>query len=206
VFVFAAPSSAAGVVGLTLGLLELALAVVALRHLFRYGRRFPWLALLGLFFVARGADRIYAVFASGEDVGVLLALDALAVAVLLLLLARLDVTVRGLQRAEEEADWNRSEYERALRDYRSLVRHRLANPLTVLRGGIETLAARDAELASTAREELVDVLRSELERLEATALEPSPIAPEEAELRPVPRRAPGAGAASSGAPTPSSGR
>lgn len=184
---FSAPSNASEAVGLAVGLLEVVLAVFAARELRHHGRRFPWLVLLGVFFAARGCYRIYVAFSAAESESVLLGFDALAVAVLLLLILRLEDTISGLRRAEDAADWSRGEYERALGHYRSLVRHRLANPLTVLRGAAETLARREPELAPGERARLLGLLRTELDRLEATALEPVPVSEEERELDPEPR-------------------
>jgi len=76
------------------------------------------------------------------------------------------------------------EYERALRDYRSLARHRLANPLTVIRGGLETL--RTQKLSRRQRDELIEVIAQEAARLESVALDPSANGDEERGLRPDP--------------------
>ena len=76
------------------------------------------------------------------------------------------------------------EYERALRDYRALARHRLANPLTVIRGGLETL--RTQKLSRRQRDELIEVIAVEAARLESVALDPRANGDEERELRPAP--------------------
>jgi signal transduction histidine kinase len=76
------------------------------------------------------------------------------------------------------------EYERALRDYRSLARHRLANPLTVIRGGLETL--RSQKLSRRQRDELIEAIAIEAARLESVALDPRANGDEERELRPEP--------------------
>ncbi|HET7572911.1 MAG TPA: hypothetical protein VFJ77_09640 [Gaiellaceae bacterium] len=186
----AAPANAGEAVGLAVGLLQVILAVVAMRGLVEHRRRFPWLMLLGVFFAARGVDRILLAFRAGDNANVNLATDGLTVVILVLLILRLDDTVDGLRRAEDAAVWNRGEYERALADYRTLVRHRLANPLTILRGAVETLASRDRELAPEDRTRVLSVLRGELDRLEATTLEPQPDRPEERALEPAPRPRP----------------
>jgi signal transduction histidine kinase len=186
----AAPSNASEAVSLAVGLLQIVLAAVATRGLLEHGRRFPWLMLLGVFFAARGVDRIVVAFSASDNANVSLATDGLAVGVLLLLILRLDDTVGGLRRAEDVAQWNQDEYERALVDYRTLVRHRLASPLTILRGAVETLARRDQELAPHDRERLFGLLRSELDRLGSTTLDPRPERPEERVLAPEPRPEP----------------
>ena len=80
-----------------------------------------------------------------------------------------------------------AEYHRALLDYNQLVRHRIANPLTAIGGGIKTLLERDLD-RSTQRELLASMLE-ESHRLERVALGPTVIGAEEESLRPTPRRA-----------------
>ena len=174
---------AASWLNLAIGTLELALAGVVLRHIARFGRAFPWLAALMLFFLARGADRIYAAFTRDESLGIVI--DAFLVAVLLLLIVGIDRTARALQAARDEATYRRDEYERALADYQRLARHRLANPLTAIRGSIETLRAMP-ELDSETRIELLDAVRDEARRLEEIALEPTIVGDEERSLDPRP--------------------
>ena len=90
----------------------------------------------------------------------------------------------ALRSRELEAEWRQAEYERALRDYTTLVRHRLATPLTVIRGAALTLRERP-DLPEQERRRLLDLIAEQGERLERLALEPTPRA-EESELRPVP--------------------
>jgi signal transduction histidine kinase len=187
---FSAPANPHDALGFAVGLLQIALAAVAAREIVRYGRRFPWLIVLSVFFAVRGGYRIYVAFTDAESPNVTLATDVLSVLVLVLLIAGLESTVTTLRRSEDSATWSQREYERALADFRDLVRHRLANPLSVLRGSVETLAAREQELDPASRQELFGVLRSELDRLEATALDPAPAGPEELALAPEPRPGP----------------
>lgn len=168
---------------LAIGTLELVLAGVVFRHIARFGRAFPWLVALMVFFVVRGADRIYAAFAGGESLGV--TVDAFLVAVLVLLIVGIDRTTRALQAVRDEATYRRDEYNRALADYQRLARHRLANPLTAIRGSVETLREMP-ELDAKTRRELLDVVRDEARRLEEIALEPTIVSEEERGLDPRP--------------------
>lgn len=65
-----------------------------------------------------------------------------------------------------------SEYRRALRDYTQLTRHRLANPLTAITAGIETLRELDEQLEPEVREHLLDALQRTAAQLEMAVLHP----------------------------------
>jgi signal transduction histidine kinase len=174
----------AGALDLAVGSLELLLAGVVLRQIGRFGRAFPWLAALMVFFLARAADRIYAAFAQGEPLGV--AIDGLLIAVLLLFIVGLERTANALQAAQDDALHRRDEYARALRDYKQLARHRLANPLTAIRGGIQALR-EIPELDPETQQQLLDAVDKEARRLEKLALEPAVASAEEQGLEPRPR-------------------
>ncbi|HWC32521.1 MAG TPA: hypothetical protein VG709_05270 [Actinomycetota bacterium] len=167
-----------------IGCVEIVLAIVVLRHVARFARTFPWLIALMLFFVLRGADRIYAGLTERGSLGLLV--DVLVLAVLVLLLLGIEGTVGGLQAARDAAANREAEYARALADYRRLARHRLANPLTVIRGGVLTLKGKP-DLDAETRERLLDTIDQEALRLERVALEPDAESEEEAGLRPRPR-------------------
>jgi signal transduction histidine kinase len=169
---------------LVIGLLQLILVAVAARQLGRYARAFPWLVALTVFVGLRGAMRIYAAFAGSVPEPLAVSVDVLLLAVLALLIVSLDQTARGLRLAEDEALSREDEYARALVDYRRLARHRLANPLTVLRSG--TTALRSLDLDARQRNDVLDALEQASHRLEEVALEPEPLSPEERSLRPRP--------------------
>ena len=174
---------AADVVNLVLGSVEVALAIVVLRHLGRVGRAFPWLAALMAFFVLRGIDRIYAGLTESERLGIVV--DAVLVVVVFLLLFGIDKTVNALKAAQEEATYRREEYARALADYKRLARHRLANPITAIQGSISTL--RDMpDLDEQTRRALLDAAEGEARRLQAVALDPDVLSDEERMLEPRP--------------------
>jgi signal transduction histidine kinase len=169
---------------LALGSLQLVLALVVLKHLRRFGRAFPWLAALMLLFSLRAAERLWSAFSDTRQEVFGVAGDALLVAVLLLLILGLRNTVRGLELALSEADARAQEYARALHDYRTLARHRLATPLTVIRAAVRTM--RDLEPTPAERDEILEAMERATFELEHVALEPSVRRPEERALRPLP--------------------
>jgi signal transduction histidine kinase len=91
-----------------------------------------------------------------------------------------------LRLREAEAEWRAAEYERALRDYAVLIRHRLATPLTAIRGGALTLTSRE-NLPEGERRALLDLIAEQGALLEQLALDPI-TNPEEHELNPHPER------------------
>ena len=171
-------------VNIAIGCLQVLFALVVVRHVARYGRSFPWLLVLIAFFFVRGIDRIYSGLSDSERLG--LAVDVVALACVVLLIAGIDKTVRALRASQDEAALRTEEYERALADYRRLARHRLANPITAIRGSISTL--RDMpELDEAARQQLLETADSEAERLQQVALDPEITSPEERGLSPQPK-------------------
>jgi signal transduction histidine kinase len=167
------------------GVLQLSLALLVMRHLGRFGRAFPWLAALMIYFALRGLDRIaVAFFDEGAQVFDA-ATDVVLVVVIVLLIVGIERTVSGLKLALDSAELRESEYERALADYRILARHRLANPITAIVGGLATL--RDMpELDRQAREEVLAGMEEAARELGQVSLDPRPEAPEERTLRPRP--------------------
>src|SRR4051812_40200472 len=163
------------------GILQVALALVIGRRLGRLGRRFPWLAVLTLFFALRGVTRL-AETAAGHRIDRLgEPVDVLLVVALVLFIVGFDRTIRGLLLAEGAAQYREQEYERALADYRRLARHRLANPLTAIRGGVSALRTLP-DLDDERRSELLAMIEREALRLEHVALDPTVRAPEESML------------------------
>jgi signal transduction histidine kinase len=172
-------------VSLGVGILQIVLALVVARRLARFGRVFPWLGALTAYFALRGVTRILDAFAGIVVEALALPVDLLLIAVLLLLILGFDRTTRALLIAQDEARYREEEYERALTDYRRLARHRLANPLTAIKGGIAALKAFP-ELDAARRVELLDAIEAQSRRLEQVALEPEPLGPEEQGLLPRP--------------------
>lgn len=100
-----------------------------------------------------------------------------------------EVHLRGekLEQANGPVREAAAEYRRALLDYNQLVRHRIANPLTAIGGGIRTLLERELDRATQL--ELLTSMLDQAQRLERVALDPTIIGAEEGVLRPAPRRA-----------------
>ena len=171
-----------------IGCLEIVLAAAVLRHLWQFRRGFPWLVPLIAFFLLRGIDRVVVAFLVDEPATLSFVLDALLVAVLVLLVIGIDHLVSGLEIALDAAREQADEYRRALADYRTLARHRLANPMTTIIGGVHTLR----ELGTTdpgMQNELMEMIDQAARRLEQISLEPTDeLSTEERDLRPQPRR------------------
>ena len=79
-----------------------------------------------------------------------------------------------------------AEYRRALRDYTQLVRHRLANPLTAITAGVQTLLHLDTELDPATRQQILEAMAETAHRLENAILHPEIHSSEERDLSPVP--------------------
>jgi signal transduction histidine kinase len=177
----------ADILDLVIGALELGLALIVLGHLWRLRRGFPWLVAFIAFFLLRGADRLSVGMRSHESTELGYRLDALELAALLLLVLGIERTARTLECALDRATVREHEYERAIHDYRRLVRHRIANPLTAILGSVRTLQ-EVSELRSIERSELLDAIDLAAHRLQSVALEPDTrLGPEERDLRPRPR-------------------
>ncbi|HET8528663.1 MAG TPA: hypothetical protein VFL60_07125 [Gaiellaceae bacterium] len=179
--------SASETLSLVVAILDIGLALALLPQLGRFGRAFPWLAVLMVYFGLRGAERLFFAFTNHESETANLVSDGVLVVVLVLLALGLRRTVSGLRLAVDEAKLRAQEYERALRDYQQLVRHRLANPLMQVRGSALTLRARRRELTPEEQEQLLELLDEATERLEQVSLDPDELAAEERGLEPTPR-------------------
>lgn len=168
-----------------IGLLQLALALIVMRYLGRFGRAFPWLGALMAYFMIRGSARVYTSFYETGEEAVVLFTDTFLVGALLLLILGVERTVAGLKLQLEAARQKETEYERALDDYHALARHRLANPLTAIVGGVVTL--RDMpDLDRKTQLEVIAGIEEAVHQLEGISLDPASDAPEESMLRPRP--------------------
>lgn len=92
-----------------------------------------------------------------------------------------------LREAREPVREAAAEYRRALLDYTQLVRHRIANPLTAISGGIRTLLEHDLDEAT--RLQLLTLMLQKAEELERVALRPESLRAEETTLAPAPQGA-----------------
>lgn len=171
--------------GAAIGISYLWVALALARHARGSIRMFPWLIVLAAFFAIRGVDRLTETLAAVRPPFTSQLSDTLVLVTLVLLLFGLQRTVAGLRDAFEASDTRQVEYSRALTDYERLTRHRLANPLAALRGGIATLREVDG-LSEEDRKRLLQMLEAEAIRLEKISLDPRRLSPEERNLRPLP--------------------
>lgn len=166
---------------------DFAVAGYALLEFRRLRIRIPpvgW-ALVG-YFAVRGSARLNDPDPFlGFSPGLVTVFDAVSLVLLVVLVANARRLARAAVATVNEAGLRAREYERARRDYAALIRHRLFNPLTVIRGAAQTLA-RGAPDEQT-RAELLAAIVSAADALERTAADPEVRGPEEAGLDPVPR-------------------
>lgn len=111
-------------------------------------------------------------------------MDGVLLVALSVIVLASDRVRRSLLHERRGAAHAQAEYSRALLDYTQLVRHRIANPLTAVIGGVQTLL--DVELDRATRRELLQAMLASARRLEEVALHPERISREEAELDPTP--------------------
>jgi len=174
-------------VNLVAGVTQIAIAIAVIFELIRLRRGLPRVAILLIgFFVADGLvainrpDSLFG-YSSTFD-AVFTGIDMVVLLGLLVYVRRL---VRGALKTVDEAKLRAREYERARRDYASLVRHRIANPLMTIGGAARTLRAKRGDEAG--REQLLESIIEASENLEQLSLEPRPKRAEETELEPAPR-------------------
>lgn len=174
---------------LVLGFLNLVFVVVLVRITLRFGTRFPGIYLVPAYFLLRTVQHFWEYFdatvPSPSPIHVLtdLALICLA-AYLVVTIGR---TLGRLTSTLDETERVAREYRRALHDYERLVRHRLANPLTVISSGLETMdALGDAPANHEHRTKVLETMRQASNDLQYVSLAPSPLRPEERELDPTP--------------------
>ena len=174
-------------VNLIAGATQIVFALAVAVELIRLKRGLPPVALLLIaFFIVDGLvafNRPDSLFGYNANLdAVLIAIDLIVLLGLLVYVRRL---VRAALRTVDEAELRAREYERARRDYTSLLRHRIANPLMAIEGAARTLRARRGDEAR--REQLLEAIIQASENLEQISLDPRSRGVEELELEPVPR-------------------
>ena len=80
-----------------------------------------------------------------------------------------------------------TEYERARRDYEQLMRHRIANPLAVVDGGIDTLLRYGDQIDDSTRRDLLLAMADSTRRLRDFTPDPASRTTEEVNLHATPR-------------------
>lgn len=162
------------------------LGLVLLGHAARIGIRSAprVMPLLAILFLITGATWLVEP-TLGHQHHLVTALNTGASILLLALAIRSGSIVRELARGRRRAQFASREYERALADYELLMRHRLANPLTVVVGAIDTLR-NHPELPTQTRHLLLELVAQAADDLERASIRPSPASIEEQGLRPAP--------------------
>ena len=167
------------VTGLAAAVLNLAVAVFVAVEAIRRRIGFARLVLvLVVFFAARAVERLTEPEAPW---GYNEAIDLFVDVVLIVLLLAVVINVRRFVLATTSAD----EYTRARRHYEQVVRHRMMNPLTAIRGGAQTLLA-DEQLDRDVRQRLLTTILEASETLEEISLRPERRGSEEHELDALP--------------------
>lgn len=112
-------------------------------------------------------------------------LDSIGTVIAVLLLTHVRRITRMVESLVDQARLRANEYRRARMDYTQVVRHRVMNPLTVIRGASVTLrsgAVTDPKLAA----QLFDAIDAATEMIESETLEPERRDELERELQAVP--------------------
>ncbi len=121
-----------------------------------------------------------------NNVSLEITVDIVTDLILVYLLLNIGKIVRALLATFDEANFRAGEYDRALRHYTQIVRHRVMNPLTVIKGAAHTLktgTVSDAAVHSS----LCEVILRMADEVEQTTLQPQRRDARERELDAVPR-------------------
>lgn len=113
-------------------------------------------------------------------------LDVLALLVLVVVFLNARRIAEAAVAIVDMAGYRAREYERARRDYTQVVRHRILNPVTIIRGAAVTLDANDSLDAAT-RHELLRAIIDSSKVIENVSLEPERLGFEEHGLEATPR-------------------
>jgi signal transduction histidine kinase len=173
------------ILSLLIAALDLTLALVVIRHFAVRGRAGVWSLALIAFFVVRALDRASLGALSRELFLLGLLLDALVVVLVIVFIVGFDRMGGALKALLEQARHREAAYARALIDYRTLARHRLANPLTAILGSVQTLEQLPS-LNGEIQRALLATIREQAQLLAGVALEPRPASEEERDLQPHP--------------------
>jgi signal transduction histidine kinase len=173
-------------VNLIAGITQIVIAVVVVFELIRLRRGFPRVALLLIaFFIVDGAvaiNRPDPLFSCSPALDAVL--TVIDMVVLIGLLAYVRRLARGALRTVDEASLHAREYERARRDYTTLIRHRLANPVMTISGAARTLQAGRGD--EVKRERLLQSIVEASEDLEKISFDPQLENAAESGLEPIP--------------------
>lgn len=169
------------------GFFRLAVALFILLELRRLALGSPPVAVaLGAFFLVNGAASLNDSELIGYEPTLAAALDLGSVLVLGFLLVSARRLVRATLFTVDEAAYQMHEYERARRDYQSVVQHRMFGPLATIRSAAETIRSGLVPAGKPTRD-LLDTIVEASEELEYVVLEPEQRRLEERGLEPIPR-------------------
>jgi signal transduction histidine kinase len=166
------------------GLVELLMAAAVLVGVrARVGRVGPLAWLVATYFLLEAGVSFNRGLLDSDFGGAMsrvMVLELLGTVAIVLMLIRASQIGRAIAFTVDEARYRADEYARARRDYTQVVRHRIANPLTVIKGAAQTLdgAAMDEATRHALRLSII----SAAEQLEAISLEPTRGGPEERDL------------------------
>lgn len=176
-----------------MGIASLGVGVAILRGSWSlHAMRSTFAAALGGFFLLHGAVSLL-MGIIGPQLHLLprdavmttsLAFDGVATLMLVFVVARARGVTKRWQQTLSAATVQALEYERARREYEDLMRHRIANPLTVVRGAAETLLA--AELDPDTQEKLLHAIVDASHALEQVSARAESISSEERILDALP--------------------
>lgn len=170
------------------GVVECAVAVAILAGVrARTGRIRPLAWLVASYFLVESLVSFNRMFVFADPDGSLsrvLVFELLGTVVIIIMLANARHIADVVARVVDDARMRATEYERARRDYTQVVRHRIANPLMVIKGAAQTLDGTTLDDAT--RHELRLAIIEAAERLEAVSLEPTRAGDEEHDLDAVP--------------------
>ena len=177
------------IIDLALALLNAAAAAyVVVRGRHWLGRASTPLLALGGYFTLRSLSRFSdALLHDGaEHATTDIMLDVLLAITLVLVITTLEPIARGIAAREDAARYRAEEYDRARRHYEQVVRHRLFNPLTVIRGAAVTL--RDDRIADEdVRARLLEAIVEASDEIEDVSLVPDRRDELERDLDAIPR-------------------
>jgi signal transduction histidine kinase len=170
------------------GVVELSVAVLIILGVRSRQGRIPLLGWLVIsYFLIESLVSFNRVFARVDAEGTLsrvVILEVIGTVVIVLMLANASRIANAIAFLIDEAKYRAFEYERARDDYTQVVRHRIANPLMIIKGAALTLEGDSLDDAT--RHELRRAIIEAAERLEAISLEPTRQGTEERDLDAVP--------------------
>jgi signal transduction histidine kinase len=166
------------------GVVELAVAILILLGVrARLGRIAPFAWLIVSYFLIEALVSFNRVFVLTDQQGTLarvVILEMVGSVIILLILAYASRIAGAIAFVVDEARFRAAEYARARYDYTQVVRHRIANPLTIIKGASQTLDI--GELNEEMRHALRLAIYQAAQQLEEISLEPTRQGDEEHEF------------------------